>query len=344
MANRTIYWIAGLLVLFVGLAALPFYLKLWQQDFMIFLFINILVAVSYRLMTLTGEWSLIHAVLWGAGGYASALLAKDAGFSVWLSIPIAGLVTAGIALLLSYPLFRTKGFYFLIGSFAAGEAIRLSWNHFNVPFGGPRGISLIPSPELWIPGMGTYELWEAIPYYFLTLIVVSLCLWALYRLEHSRIGMTLHAIHWRDALAESVGVDTWRYKTLAFAVSAFFVGIAGALFTHYLGTVNPHQFEVAAMVYILVWVIVGGTHTFVGPIIGVAVLSIANEFLRDAEEWRPLIYGCILIMAMRFLPDGLESLPGKLRGLTSRGRARRGAGAAEAKAAATAEAQPVKTK
>jgi branched-chain amino acid transport system permease protein len=162
------------------------------------------------------------------------------------------------------------------------------------------------------------EIWEPIPYYFLTLTVVTLCLWILYRLENSRIGLTLHSIHWRDVLAESVGINIWRYKTLAFGVASFFVGIAGALLAHYLGTINPNQFAVGIMVYVLIWVIVGGTATFAGPIIGVTVLSIVNEWFRAFEIWRPLIYGCILIVSIMFLPEGLESLPSKLRGVISR--------------------------
>ena len=315
--NYRIWW---LVALFVFLSVLPFTLKFHQQDFMIFLLINVLVVVSYRLVTLTGEWSLIHVVLMGVGGYTSALLAKMVGLSFWLTMPIAGIVTALIAFALSFPLFRMKGFYFLIGSFAAGEAIRLTWAYFTWPFGGPKGIKLIPSPEITLPGVGTIELFEPVPYYFLTLIVVSICLWVLYRLEHSRIGLTLHAVHWSDALAESVGVNTRRYRTLAFVVASFFVGLAGALFAHYLGTINPHQFGVGIMIFVLVWVIVGGTRTFAGPIIGVTVLSVLNEMFRGADELRPAIYGSILIASIMFLPDGLESLPDKVREFISRRR------------------------
>ncbi len=315
--NYRIWW---LVALFVFLSVLPFTLKFHQQDFMIFLLINVLVVVSYRLVTLTGEWSLIHVVLMGVGGYTSALLAKMIGLSFWLTMPIAGVITALIAFALSFPLFRMKGFYFLIGSFAAGEAMRLTWAYFTWPFGGPKGIKLIPSPEITLPGVGTIELFEPIPYYFLTLIVVSICLWVLYRLEHSRIGLTLHAVHWSDALAESVGVNTRRYRTLAFVVASFFVGLAGALFAHYLGTINPHQFGVGIMVFVLVWVIVGGTRTFAGPIIGVTVLSVLNEMFRGADELRPAIYGSILIASIMFLPDGLESLPDKVREFINRRR------------------------
>jgi branched-chain amino acid transport system permease protein len=313
------YRVLGLIALFAFLAVLPFTLKFHQQDFVIFLLINVLAVASYRLMTLTGEWSLIHVVLMGVGAYASALLAKKAGLSFWVTMPLAGTICALIAFILSFPLFRMKQFYFLIGSFAAGEAIRLAWVYFKVPFGGPKGLRNIPSPAITIPGFKTIEIWEPIPYYFMTLTVVTVCLWILYRLEYSRIGLTLHSIHWRDVLAESVGVNTRRYRTLAFGIASFFVGIAGALLAHYLGSINPNQFAVGIMVYVLVWVIVGGTATFYGPIIGVAVLSVVNDFfLRAFEIWRPLIYGCILIASIMFLPDGLESLPSKLRGIINR--------------------------
>lgn len=323
MLRKRMYRVLGLIALFAFLSVLPFTLKFHQQDFMIFLLINILVVASYRLMTLTGEWSLIHVVLMGAGGYSSALLAKKIGLTFWLSMPLAGIICVLVAFILSLPLFRMKQFYFLIGSFAAGEAIRLAWVYFKVPFGGPKGLKNIPSPTIALPGLKeAIEIWEPIPYYFLTLAVVAICLWILYRLEYSRIGLTLHSVHWRDVLAESVGVNTWRYKTLAFGIASFFVGIAGALFTHYLGSINPNQFGVGIMVYVLIWVIVGGTATFLGPIIGVTVLSVVNEWFRAFEIWRPLIYGCILIASITFLPEGLESLPSKLRRVINRSQGR----------------------
>lgn len=313
MNSKTLWTVVALVAVYAFLGVLPFYLKYHQQDFMIFLLINVLVVVSYRLMTLTGEWSLIHVVLMGVGAYGSALMTKTLGWSFWIALPLSGVTAAAIAVILSFPLFRMKQFYFLIGSFAAGEAIRLSWTHFTNPFGGPKGIKLIPSPEIDLPIIGHIDLYGPIPYYFLTLSVVTVCMLVLYRLEHSRIGLTLHAVHWKDALAESVGVNTWRYRTLAFVVASFFVGIAGSLYAHYLGTINPNQYSIGIMVLVLVWVIVGGTQTFFGPIIGVVVLSLLNEFFRGAAEWRPFIYGCILIAAIMFLPDGLESLPRRLK-------------------------------
>jgi branched-chain amino acid transport system permease protein len=111
-------------------------------------------------------------------------------------------------------------FYFLIGSFAAGEAIRLTWVEFVGVFGGTSGLRGVEAPIVW-----GIDFLDPIPYYYFSLAVVSLCLLILYRIEHSRVGLTLHAIHWKSPLAESVGVDAWRYRALAFVLGSFFVGI-----------------------------------------------------------------------------------------------------------------------
>lgn len=275
---------------------------------MIFLGINILVVVSYRLMTLTGEWSLIHIVMMGVGAYTSALLSKSLGISFWISMPMAGISAGFVAALLCFPLFRMTQFYFLIGSFAVGEAIRLAWIYFVKPFGGSSGINNVPPPDFW--GL---DFMEPIIYFYLVLTTVTICLFILYRIENSRIGLTLHAVHWKAPLAESVGVDTWRYRSLAFIIASLFVGIAGALKVHYLGIVTPHQFGVGTMVFVLIWVILGGYNTFWGPMLGAVVLSILDESFRTFEDIRPAIYGALLIAGIMFLPNGFESIVPNVR-------------------------------
>ena len=259
--NSNTQKIVGGSLLLAALIALPHFLKFHHQDLLIFLTINVLAVSSYRIVTLTGEWSLIHAVMMGVGGYTAALLFKYYEVGMWVTLPMAGILTAAVAALLCFPLFRTTQFYFLIGSFAAGEAIRLIWIQFVFPFGGTGGLSGVEPPLV-----GEIDFMESIPYYYLALSVVLLCLFILYLIENSRIGLTLHAVHWKAALAESVGVDTWRYRSLAFVIGSFFVGIAGALKVHYLGTITPNQFGVGFMVFILIWVIVGGYNKFYGPI------------------------------------------------------------------------------
>lgn len=317
-ASSGLSWALGCVLLAVALIVLPHLLSLSQKEILVLLVINVLLVSSYRLLTLTGEWSLAHVVIMGVGAYGSALVAKELGVPVPLAMLAGASIAALVAFLLSFPLFRMKGFYFLIGSFAAGEVIRLIWKWSEVTwlFGGPKGIKLIPPvPDIKLFSLDI-DFYDPVNYYYLCLIVVAISLVILYRVERSRIGLTFHAIHWQDKLAESVGVNTFRYRSLAFVVSAFFAGLAGALYAHYIGTVNPNRFGVEEMTYVLIWAIVGGTATFYGPILGVVVLTILNEVVLRAlgvDVMRPMFYGALLIVSILFLPDGLESLVPRIR-------------------------------
>ena len=304
-------WVASA-ALIAALIALPHGLSFSQREIAVLLVINVLLVSSYRLMTLTGEWSLGHVVIMGVAAYASALFSKRLGVPVPVSMLLGAMTAGGVAALLSFPLFRMKGFYFLIGSFAAGEVIRLVWKYFTDPFGGPKGLKLIPG----FPDIGPISFFEPLPYYYFCLIVVGISLYILYRIETSRIGLTFHAIHWQDKLAESVGVNTFSYRTLAFVLASTFAGLSGALYAHYIGTINPTRFDIEEMVFVLIWAIVGGTATFYGPVLGVVVLTVINEVILRSlgfDTARPMIYGFILIASVLFLPNGLESLVPKVR-------------------------------
>lgn len=300
--------LAGIIALLSAICILPLLVRPYQLDFLIFLFINIILVVSYRLIAITGEYSLAHAVIMGVGAYTSALLP----ISPWISMPLGGVAAAGIAYILSFPLFRMKGFYFLIGSFAAAEAIRLIWVQFNNPFGGFRGLRRIPVLEVDLGDFLYIDFGAPVPYYFFALIVGIVCLILMYRIENSRFGFVFHAVHHKDTLAQSVGVDVRRYRTIAFVTASFFAGIAGAMVAHYVTAINPGLFGLPRMLSILVWALVGGMGSFAGPIIGVTVLSIADESFRGFKELRPAFYGLTLIATMLFLPDGLVSLPSKI--------------------------------
>ena len=228
-ASNGLSWALGLAPA-AALIVLPHLVSLSQQELLVLLVINVLLVASYRLLTLTGEWSLAHVVIMGVGAYGSALVSKELGVPVPLAMLAGSSIAALLAFLLSFPLFRMKGFYFLIGSFAAGEVIRLvwKWSEMTWLFGGPKGIKLIPpSPDIELLSLGI-DFYDPVNYYYLCLVVVAISLVILYRIERSRIGLTFHAIHWQDKLAESVGVDTFRYRMLAFVIASFFAGLAGA--------------------------------------------------------------------------------------------------------------------
>jgi len=248
----------------------------YYVDILIILLTNIILVASFRLISLTGDFSVAHVPLMGAGAYASALMGIHFGLPFWLSLPLAGLASAAISLVMCYPLLRMKAFAFFIGSFAAGEAMRLMWMRFRIPFGGHRGLAKIPPPES-IPGLSFIDFGDATSYYRLTLGITLVCLGIIYWLEKSRIGDTLKAIHSQEDMAKSVGINVTRYRALALVIGSFFAGISGVLLVHRIGFVDPYQFSLSATLYLLIWVVVGGLTTFAGPIIGVATLTAVGE-------------------------------------------------------------------
>ena len=296
-------------IFFAVLAAMPLVIGEYRLTTLLLILIWTIVAVSYRLLATTGEYSLGHVVVMAIGAYSSAIMSRNMGMSFWITAPLGGLIAAGFAAATARPLFRMKGFYFLLGSFALGEAIRLCFRGFKVPFGGEGGFWYVPTPSI-----GSFTFSSTFSYYFLTLGITAACLFVMYRIDQSRIGKALVAIHSQDSLCESLGINILGYKTLAYITASFFAGIAGALLGHYMTTVSPPQFAIGPMLLVLVWVVVGGTNTFWGPIAGVFTLYLIQEQLRGVlVEWLPMFYGIILIAMVFTLPGGLESLPTRIR-------------------------------
>lgn len=297
----------GLAAVIILAVALPFLLREYFLYVLILLVINIIVVASFRLTSTMGNWNMSHISLVGLGGYISVILTTTLGWPFWLTMPLAGLGVALFALMLSYPLVKITGFAFFIASFAAGEAMRLTWTRLRVPFGAHEGITGVPLPQF--PGV---DFGEPIPYYFLALAIAALCLLIMYRVEKSRIGDTFKAVASDENLSRSVGINISKYKTLAIVTGSLFASIAGVLFVHHWGFVDPTSFSFVSTLYLLVWMIVGGVKTFTGPIIGLIALTIVRELLLPLEAWLPMFYGVILILTLLFLPGGLESLPKRL--------------------------------
>ena len=298
----------ALLVLIAALAAGPFVLSPYYVALLIVFFINCILAQSYRQLAMTGDWSLGHVVLMGCGAYGAGMLGKLLGLPFWLMIPVGGLIGALVGAAMVYALIGTRGFGFFIGSFALGEFIRLVWIKFDDPFGGARGIINIPAGEIF-----GIQLWEQTPFYLLAFVVMLISLWIMFRLDKSRYGRVFEAVYADDGLAESVGISVARYRTMAFVVGAFFAGVAGALEAQYNGAIDPKLFGILNMVYLIIWVVVGGTRTFWGPLIGVAVMTVVFEATRPLEELRPALAGGILVVVLVLLPGGLESIGSKIR-------------------------------
>jgi branched-chain amino acid transport system permease protein len=271
--------------------------------------LHIILALGLSFVMNTAQVPLCQAAFVGIGAYTSTLLVMRLNFSFWLSLPTAGVLTAILGILVGLPTLRIKGIYFAMATFAFGEIIRLLFIGWVGLFGGANGISSIPSPNpIEIPGLLTLEFQTKIPYYYLTLIVMFLCLVVFYRLNHSRIGRACTGIRESDILAQCTGIDIMRYKIFAFALNSFFAGIVGSIYAHYFHFIGPQDFTFWQSVEYIVFVIVGGRGTFGGPIIGSIFLTFLPEFLRIAVEFQVVIYGLALILVILFMPKGIMGL------------------------------------
>ncbi|MEW5725509.1 MAG: branched-chain amino acid ABC transporter permease, partial [Thermodesulfobacteriota bacterium] len=218
---------------------LPFFLPLYWRDVLFLFVINVLVVMSYRLIITMGGWSFSHIAVMGLGGYTLAMLTtKHYHLSFWLAFPLGGIASALFAFIISFAVFRTKGFYFFLSTFAAGEALRQAFIQFRDVFGGLWGIPFIQRPA---PFFG-FDFQNNSAFYYVILITTILSGFILYRLDQSRIGRTIKALAEDDALCESFGVNTWGYKAAAHVVGSFFAGIAGVLFAGFNGFVAPTDF------------------------------------------------------------------------------------------------------
>lgn len=271
--------------------------------------INIILVTSFRLITTMGGWSFTHTICMGVGGYTTALLTtKFLHLPFWLTLPLGGLAAALFALAISYPVLRTKGFYFFISTYAAGEAMRQVWIKFRNIFGGHWGIGRIVKPSLLGINFADPHV-----YYYLVLAFVALSLLIMYRFDKSRLGDTIKATSMSDSLCESMGINTRRYETIVFVMGSFFAGIAGVLYVHYTGIVTPHDFSGIYMFNVLTWAIVGGTGSFAGPVMGLSLMTGIAEIFRHYKQWVPLINGLFIVGILLFLPEGIQSLPQRIR-------------------------------
>ncbi|MBA7599241.1 hypothetical protein ES703_06271 [subsurface metagenome] len=296
----------GLAILFVCLILAPVMIRdSYILHILIIVGVNIMLAVSLRLILTIGEMSIAHMAFAAIGGYTSALLVMKLDLSTWLALPLASLMGALAAVVIGFICLRLKGFYFALITLAFGEVIIIIITQWRSLLGGYGGIGGIPRPDA-IFGL---EFGSKTSYYYLILILVVITIAVLYRLEKSRVGKIFKAISRSDLLSESIGINVTGYKILAFSIACFFAAAAGSFQAHYYTVVAPGFFSLWGSIYCIIFVQVGGVGSIVGPILGAAFLTIIPESLRAAPEFYPVIYGTILIVAIMLLPKGLISMP-----------------------------------
>jgi branched-chain amino acid transport system permease protein len=325
MSNRALPRYIGTVAALVVLFALPSILRSdYWLHVCILITITSLMAVSLRALARTGQISMGAAGSMLAGGYCSALLAMNTGISVWLTIPLGGLFAAVLAALVSVPFLRAKGVYFAILTLMMAEVLRkVAW-YWSGLTGGAAGLQNVPTvPSLKLPGLGAIDFTSISNYYYLTLVVVIVSAFILRRVESSWLGTMWKAINENDRLAQSSGIDIFRQKMLIFVLTAFFMGVAGALYAHYMRGLSPYgtpgsPFSFSASIYLIIYMMVGGQSYFVGPILGTVLLLFIPEVARSIQEYVPLLFGALLVFVVFVIPDGIMGLIGDLASRVAR--------------------------
>jgi branched-chain amino acid transport system permease protein len=296
----------GVSVLLAILLLLPLFVRSpFLLHVVIITALYVILATALRLPLITGRFNIGIVAFSAIGAYTSALLAVKLGVNFWLSILAGCALTAVVAFGLGFIILRVSGLYFAMLTMCLLEMLRhyLLWHRELT--NGVMGIINIPGPAIGGFDFGVNK----IPYYYLTMLVMVLSIWFIYRMEHSRAGMAFQAIGQSDLLAEHLGIHIARYRILAFVVSCIFAALMGCLSAHYLHYTSPEDWTIMQSLTIQIFMVVGGRGSPWGPIVGTVVLMALSEILRPTKEILPLVYGAILIPVILFYPRGLVGLP-----------------------------------
>jgi branched-chain amino acid transport system permease protein len=277
----------------------PYYIGI-----LVFCGINVIITIGLSLlMGYAGQISLGQAAFYGIGAYTTGILTTRFGFPIYLSLPLAVLLTVTVAYIIGIPTLRLKGHYLAMATLGLGEIVHIVFNELISLTGGPSGFGSIP--VLRIFGM---ELDTDAKYFILVWGIVAVVLLISLNIINSRIGRAFKAIHREETTAATLGVNTARLKLVIFVISAGFAALAGFLYAHYITFLSPGTFSLNFSVLLVTMVAVGGREHIWGAILGTAVLTILPEYLRFFQDFDILIYGVILMAIMLLRPEGLYGI------------------------------------
>jgi branched-chain amino acid transport system permease protein len=246
------------------------------------------------------------------GGYVSAILVSRLGWSFWLSLPLAGCVSAVIGAVIGWPVLRLRGVYFAMLTLCITEACRLAALSFPALTQGAQGIVDLPLPgDLSLFGLTLippFEKGARLPFYFLSGAVLTLGLVFLWLIDTSRVGAVFRSLRQNDELAASLGVNVAKYRLVAFVIACFYGGVGGAFFSAMQRNVYPTTFQVIDSVYFMVYCFVGGLEFVIGPCVGAFLLSTAFELLEELQRYQTVAFSGLMILCILYMPNGVLSV------------------------------------
>jgi len=296
------------LVVLAALIIVPGFLKNYGIHMFTTWLVFIIATMGLNLTVgYAGQKSLGHAAFFGIGAYTVAIFLK-AGLSFWLGLPVAALFCFVVGLALGFPALRVQTIYLAFATLGFNTALWLVMRNEEWLTGGTFGINNIARPSL-----GGISFDGNLAYYYLVLgftVVLALLLWGLLR---SPWGKAFTALRDNAIRAESLGIDTRSYTLLSFAIGAVYAGVAGGLYASQVQFIDPALFTVGASIMMYLMVVVGGPGYFLGPVLGSAVGVVLPEWLRFAQAWYLFVFGAAVVVLMIWLPDGLLSIPDRIK-------------------------------
>jgi branched-chain amino acid transport system permease protein len=296
-----VWWIVGAAV---TLVLAPFLVtNAYVRHLLVISMLYAVVAACWDLsLGYGGVFNFAHVALFAIGAYTGGILTKTCGFPPLLAILLGGGAAVIASIVVCLPALRVKGIYVCLVTFAFGQlCLHIVRSQGDIT-GGNRGLVLIPPIRI---GGYVFTANDKIAYYYLALILLFGATIFLRALVNSYFGLSIIALRDYEEYAISRGVPLTRQRLLTFAASAVFTGITGAVYALYLGVVSADLFGFGYTITLLSMVVVGGTATTYGPILGAFILGFATEFMTDLGPWRHIITAVLIILVLRFYPEGL---------------------------------------
>lgn len=299
MANKSLF-----ILLILALITVPMVLGGYPVYILNMMGVFAIAAIGYNLLGgTTGQISLGHQGFFAIGAYAETLLMMKLGLPFPVAMLCGGVIAAAAGAILGLPSLRLSGVYLSIATLAFGLSIQkiiVMWKELT---NGAFGLT-VPNPVLGGLDFRADERY----FYALVLVVLAFAIITTLNLSKARSGRAMVALKENPVAAACVGIDITSYKLLSFVISAFFTGVAGALYAHLVGFVAPENFDLNLAISFLLMIILGGSGTVTGAVIGAVFITGFPEALKSIQDWQRVIYGLVLIIVIIFQPDGLVGL------------------------------------
>ncbi len=305
MSNRKTLKILSLLIFAGVLLIFPALLSPYSLHLMILVLVFVVISTSWNILVWTHQISLGHAAFFGIGAYTAAIVYNSWHLPIYVDLVLGGVFASVGAVLIGFVCLRMAPWALAIATLAFAEAVKILVIMLPGLTEGAEGVAIAP-----LYGGGQSAKMYG---YYLVLAIASLTVLTAYLLKRSRWYYAFTAIHDDQEAAGMLGINPTKYKVMAFTISAFFVGIVGGFYAHYISYIDPHAvFNIHISVEAQIMPLMGGLYTVAGPVLGAFILTLLGEYLRiTVKTGYLIIYGIILVLLIFYLPKGLMGLAEK---------------------------------